>query len=87
MKENRSQNQSQRADQKEQKTNIHVTDARKENSTKYLTICQQIERVVEDMCNNYCKWPTQPIPEGKTEDWLLEDEDSPCENCPLNQLR
>lgn len=37
------------------------------------------------MCDKYCKYPNQPIPEGKTEDWLIEDEDSPCNNCPLNK--
>lgn len=50
------------------------------------SISEQIEEVRDDMCTNYCKWPNEPIPEGKDEDWLLNDEDSPCNNCPLNRL-
>lgn len=50
------------------------------------TITEILEDVREKMCDDYCKYPNQPIPEGKDEDWLLKDESSPCMNCPLNQL-
>ena len=50
------------------------------------SITETIEEVKEDMCSHYCRYPFEPIPEGRTEDWLLEDEDSPCQKCPLNRL-
>jgi hypothetical protein len=52
---------------------------------EFMSITEQIEKVKEEMCSSYCKYPDQEIPEGKTEDWLFE-EGSPCENCPLNKL-
>lgn len=48
-------------------------------------ITEILEEVKEEMCDKYCIYPKQPIPEGKTENGLFE-EDSPCNNCPLNQL-
>lgn len=51
-----------------------------------MSVTELIEKVKEDMCNGYCKYSNAPIPEGKTEDWLYEDEDSPCNDCPLNRL-
>lgn len=49
----------------------------------------KIQDVLEDtlrqICDNYCKYPEMPIPEGKDEDWLCDD-DGPCTNCPLNKL-
>lgn len=50
-----------------------------------MTITQQIEEIKEKMCDKYCKYPEQPIPEGKDKDWLFE-EGSPCDTCPLNEL-
>ncbi len=50
-----------------------------------MSITEQIEKVREEMCSSYCKYPEQEIHEGKTVDWLFE-EGSPCENCPLNKL-
>lgn len=50
------------------------------------SITQQIEDVKNEMCDKYCKYPEKPIPEGKTEDWLWCDDESPCHNCPLNKL-
>lgn len=50
------------------------------------SIIQIIEQVKEDMCNNYCKWPHEPVPEGQDEDWLWNDPKSPCQNCPLDRL-
>lgn len=45
-----------------------------------------IEEVKIQICDNFCKWPGAPIPEGKDENWLWDD-DSPCNDCPLNRLR
>lgn len=48
-----------------------------------LTIAQQVQEVVDEMCTNYCKYPCawdedeQGIP--------LEDSDV-CANCPLSRL-
>ena len=50
-----------------------------------MTITQQFEEIIEEMCDKYCKYPEMPIPEGKDEGWLCE-EGSPCETCPLNKL-
>ncbi len=50
------------------------------------TISQQFEDIIQEMCDKYCKWPCEPIPEGKGEDWLIEDPESPCNSCPLNRL-
>jgi len=49
------------------------------------TIRTLLDEIIAEMCDNYCKYPLQPIPEGKTEDWLF-DADSPCNNCPLNKI-
>ena len=51
-----------------------------------MTISEHIEQVREKMCNEYCKYPQQAPPEGKGEDWLYSDDESPCIMCPLNQL-
>lgn len=50
------------------------------------TITEQIEEVCNEICDKYCKWPNEPIPEGKRDGWLIEDADSPCNKCPLNKL-
>ncbi len=50
------------------------------------SISEQLEAVKSEMCDKYCKWPEQPIPEGKDGDWLICDDDSPCIKCPLNKL-
>lgn len=52
----------------------------------FKSITAVLEQTKEEMCNNYCKYPNQPAPDGKTEDWLYEDDDSPCQSCPLNKL-
>lgn len=36
------------------------------------SVAQIMEEVIEDMCDHYCKWPNEPIPEGKTDDWLID---------------
>lgn len=50
-----------------------------------ISITKILEEVCSEMCDKYCKYPTMPIPEGKTEEWLYED-DGPCDNCPLNRI-
>ena len=39
-----------------------------------LSIVQQIEQIKEEMCDKYCRYPLEPIPEGKDEDWLFEED-------------
>lgn len=53
---------------------------------KSKTVTQQIEEICDEICDKYCKYPYEPIPEGKDEDWLTEDPESPCQRCPLNRL-
>jgi hypothetical protein len=53
------------------------------NETKSIT--QIFEEIKEDMCDRFCKYPLMPTPAGKDEGWLLDD-DSPCNDCPLNRL-
>lgn len=50
------------------------------------SVATMLQEIAEDMCNNYCKYPHQHIPDGKDEDWLTEDPESPCQKCPLNRL-
>ena len=54
-----------------------------ENEKKVTDI---LEEVIEEMCDKYCHFPSDPVPEGKEEDWLTTDENSPCYTCPLNKL-
>ena len=50
------------------------------------TIQQQLDDIAQDICDNYCKYPNMPIPEGRNENWLINDDDSPCSTCPLTQF-
>lgn len=50
------------------------------------TITKMLEEVMTEMCDSYCKYPLQEPPEGKDENWLGEDKDSPCNSCPLRRL-
>lgn len=47
------------------------------------TITQQIEKIVEEMCNKYCKYPHEWDEEAEGMD--LSESDI-CSNCPLNRL-
>lgn len=47
---------------------------------KIKTIAQQLEEVVEEMCDKYCKWPE------KWDEEIELYESSICRNCPLNKL-
>ena len=47
------------------------------------TIRQQMEGMINEFCDHFCKYPEMEIPEGKDEDWLWADPDSPCNKCPF----
>ena len=51
-----------------------------------MSIAEILEDTKAEMCNKYCRYPQEPIPEGRSDNWLVEDDDSPCMNCPLNNL-
>ncbi len=46
-------------------------------------IAEQMQDIVEDMCQNYCKWPD--LWDDSMEDCEL-SESSICQNCPLCKL-
>ena len=50
------------------------------------SISEILEKTKEEMCDNFCKYPCMEPPKGKDKDWLFEDENSPCNKCPLNNL-
>lgn len=43
------------------------------------TVTQQLDRIAEEICENYCKYPDQ----YKDYDEMLNDV---CDGCPLNRL-
>lgn len=45
-----------------------------------------LEHIAEVVCDYYCKYPDQPIPEGMDEDWLINSDESPCNDCPIRFL-
>lgn len=47
------------------------------------SITQQLQDIVEDVCQNYCKWPD--LWDEEAEGIELMDSDI-CKNCPLNRL-
>lgn len=47
------------------------------------TIAQQMQDIVEDMCDKFCKWPE--IWDEEMEGCEL-SESTICKNCPLNKL-
>ena len=72
-------------------------DTRKINADVYIddkamnpkeprTISLWFEKIKEEMCDKFCKYPEMPTPEGKDDCWLYEDDDSPCNRCPLMRL-
>ena len=48
-----------------------------------MTIAEQVQEIVEEMCKDYCKWPE--MYDEEMEDCEL-SESSICKNCPLNRL-
>lgn len=51
---------------------------------KEKTIIQQIEEVVDDMCNNYCRHPFEYDPEEHDGVELVDS--GICDSCPLMRL-
>lgn len=49
-----------------------------------MTVTQQIEEIVEEVCDKICKYPEKYQPE----EWeaLFGSDESPCNDCPLNKL-
>ena len=47
------------------------------------TLVQMLEECLANMCDNYCKFQAQYQDNG--EDFLIDDE-SPCNECPLNKI-
>lgn len=47
------------------------------------TVREQIQKVIDDMCSNYCKWPNEWDEE---EQGMELCESDICSNCPLNKL-
>ncbi len=50
------------------------------------TITKMLEDIAQEMCEGFCKYTAMEPPEGKDEDWLVNDDESPCGMCPLNRL-
>ena len=50
------------------------------------TVRQIIEDVCNDICKDICRYTYMNPPTGKDDNWLIEDDDSPCNECPLNRL-
>lgn len=52
-----------------------------------MTIPQELEQIVNEVCDKYCKFPEQTLSQYKDPDeageHLINDF---CENCPLNKL-
>jgi len=55
----------------------------KTDNEKTVTVSSMIQSIVDVMCDKYCKYPNE---EGHEDDWLLEDENSPYNSCPLVNL-
>lgn len=49
-----------------------------------MTVTQQIEEIVSEVCDKICKYPEKYSPD-EWADIVFSDE-SPCNNCPLNKL-
>jgi len=50
---------------------------------KQKSIVEILNEVVDDICNNYCKWPEKWDEEKEGKE--LSDSEI-CDNCPLNKL-
>lgn len=52
-----------------------------------MTVTQQLEKVKEDICDNYCKYPEKYLEKIKDPDKAMNEMwEHICENCPLNKL-
>lgn len=54
-------------------------------AAKVETITEILENIKEIMCDRYCKYPTTYKLESNG-DFIYDDPESPCNNCPLNYL-
>ena len=50
------------------------------------TISKELDEICQTMCDSYCKYPSMEPPEGKDENWLTDDDESPCNMCPMMRL-
>ena len=66
---------------KEQKTIAEIVGVVKEDQEKSKTATDVLEEVKQEMCDDYCKYPTIV---NDREDLFADD--SPCMECPLNKL-
>ena len=54
-----------------------------EHPDEHTSVVNILEEVVDDICNNYCKWPEKWDEEKEGKE--LSDSEI-CDNCPLNKL-
>lgn len=59
----------------------NLTGVIKEDHERTKTVIDILEEVKQEICDDYCKYPTQV---GSKED--LSADDSPCMTCPLSRL-
>ena len=48
-----------------------------------MTIPAQLEKITNEMCDKYCKFPDQASKESKDEDYLFR---TYCDKCPMQKL-
>lgn len=53
------------------------------NNPNDMTITEQIEKIAEDICMHYCKWPD--LWDEEAEGCELSESDH-CVNCPIGRL-
>ena len=58
----------------------------RKRSKERMTICEQLEAMREEICNDYCKYPEMRVPKFLDESWQQQLEVI-CEKCPLNDLK
>ncbi len=55
----------------------------RKNNVEDMTVREQIEKIADDFCNNYCKWPD--LWNEEEEGYGLADSEH-CANCPIERL-
>ena len=52
-----------------------------------VTICDQLQDIMEDICTYYCKYPEQYLSQYKDPDMASDKMlNERCENCPLEKI-
>jgi hypothetical protein len=51
-----------------------------------MKIAEQLEKIKEDMCDQYCRWPLMADIMAKNEDDIEDFLSEKCAACPLNKL-